>query len=219
MDGHTRSHEGAEMTAKSEHEGLLARLDKKGGIYAGTIAVDPDWPLAAAAIRRDAARITELEAQLEAERLAYIGCNERATIAESSLREVEADNKRLSAGLQWYADGNHYVLEPEWEEEEGWLCPPTDDSWMVDPGNVARAILAGQEMNPNAEDDDYLTRALAPDRTEDNKYKQAIKVGDCHQPIGYAPDRTVAGEAINANYSDTSLQQIVPAAAKEGDHE
>ena len=65
---------------------------------------------------------------------------------------------RLRAGLKWYADGNHCILEPAWEEEEGWLCPPTEDSWMVEPGHVAQAILDGQEINPNVEDDDVITR-------------------------------------------------------------
>ena len=71
-----------------------------------------------------------------------------------------AEINRLRAGLQWYADGEHYTLD-EWDEEEGWLCPPNFRSWMVEPGHVARAILAGQEMNPNSDADDRITREVS----------------------------------------------------------
>ena len=73
--------------------------------------------------------------------------------AESRLREAQADAERLRGGLKWYADGNHYELS-EWDEEEGWLCPPSDDSWMVEPGHVARAILSGASINPDSDADE-----------------------------------------------------------------
>lgn len=63
--------------------------------------------------------------------------------------------ERLRAGLQWYADRRHCLLDPDWEVEEGWLCPPDcDESWMVEPGYVARAILAGHSINPDPDADE-----------------------------------------------------------------
>lgn len=79
------------------------------------------------------------------------------------LEEVGRDGERLKAGLQWYADGNHCDnlvttmdttdWDNAWELEEGWLCAPHDQPWMVEPGNVARAILNGQMINPDSDAD------------------------------------------------------------------
>ena len=70
--------------------------------------------------------------------------------------------QRLRAGLQWYADGKHCLLENEWESEEGWLCPPPiadvtpEPGWMVEPGGVARAILEGMSINPDGDADEIV---------------------------------------------------------------
>lgn len=72
--------------------------------------------------------------------------------------DFQAEIARLRACLQWYADGHHYLFSPDWEEEEGWLCPPNEESWMVEPGHVAKAVLNGWEMNPTGEDDNFIVR-------------------------------------------------------------
>lgn len=78
--------------------------------------------------------------------------------ANARIAELEKDAARLRAGLEWYAGGEHYIFEGpfdrRWEIEEGWLCPPTDDSWMVEPGRVARVILDGHSMNPDKDADE-----------------------------------------------------------------
>lgn len=62
---------------------------------------------------------------------------------------------RLSAALKWYADGNHFNLEDDWDtvsgEPQNWLCGP--DTGMVEDGGIARTVLAGGHM---VEGDDEL---------------------------------------------------------------
>ena len=74
---------------------------------------------------------------------------------------------RLRAGLQWYADHHHYDLEG-WEDCSGesanWLFPPTEHSWMVDNGGIARAILDGHEINPDPDADEVTRRPVAAER-------------------------------------------------------
>lgn len=64
---------------------------------------------------------------------------------------LEGEIARLRTGLKWYADQGHITAElwDEWELEEGWLYPPNDGAWMVEPGRVAQAILDGGTINPD----------------------------------------------------------------------
>lgn len=82
----------------------------------------------------------------------------RIATLEAALAAEKRDAERLRDGLQWYADGKHVLMDPEWEVEEGWLCPPNEESWMVEPGYLAKAILNGMAMNPDSEAD--LNREL-----------------------------------------------------------
>jgi hypothetical protein len=66
------------------------------------------------------------------------------------VERLRSETARLTEGLTFYANRDHYEL-PNWEEpdEPGWLCPfdPHNDMpWMVEDGRVARAILAGGRM-------------------------------------------------------------------------
>lgn len=68
------------------------------------------------------------------------------------LERAEADIARLQAGLQWYADGKHMMNMDGWDIEEGWNCSSLESA-MVEPGNVAKAILDGKMMNPDPDGD------------------------------------------------------------------
>lgn len=82
---------------------------------------------------------------------------------------LAAENERLREGLQWYADGNHFDL-PDWDEYDGWLCPPNDSPWIVDPGNCARCILNGQRINPDPDADQItIDAALSGAAPEEKK--------------------------------------------------
>lgn len=69
------------------------------------------------------------------------------------LESAETDIARLRAGIQWYADGKHMMNMDDWDIEEGWLCSVGEDGEMVEPGNVAKAILDGKMMNPDPDGD------------------------------------------------------------------
>lgn len=64
----------------------------------------------------------------------------------ATAEHLQAEIERLKACLQWYAKGEHYVLSGWDDAEPGWLNPPTDDSWMVEDGGVAKIVLEGGHM-------------------------------------------------------------------------
>lgn len=84
----------------------------------------------------------------------------RALAAEARALASEKDAERLRGGLQWYADREHLMLNDEWESEEGWMCPPNDESWMVEDGGVARLILKGKMINPDRSADEIVIDAI-----------------------------------------------------------
>jgi len=80
--------------------------------------------------------------------------------AAQTLASKEAEIERLKAGLKWYAEGNHFVLDDDWDtvsgEPQEWLCGP--ESGMIEDGGVARTVLAGGHMVEG--DDDLIAEPL-----------------------------------------------------------
>jgi hypothetical protein len=81
-------------------------------------------------------------------------------VVESLIQSQRDEIGRLTAGLKWYAEGNHYVLDDDWDtvsgEPQEWLCGP--ESGMIEDGGVARTILAGGHMVEG--DDDLIAEPL-----------------------------------------------------------
>jgi hypothetical protein len=73
--------------------------------------------------------------------------------ASDELGRLDAENARLRRALTFYADGKHYAGLDEWDTVSGeghnWLFPVhrEDDQAQVEDGWVARATLAGEEID------------------------------------------------------------------------
>lgn len=87
---------------------------------------------------------------------------------EEVLRAVVANQGRA---LKFYARRGHYCFDGEpgdWDSVSGeppnWLCPPEipphtaplDLSWMIEDGGIARAALAGEYIEEDAEPESQL---------------------------------------------------------------
>lgn len=53
---------------------------------------------------------------------------------------------KVREALEFYAKREHIAGMEDWEAPSGeppnWLCPPTEDSWMVEDGSLAREALS-----------------------------------------------------------------------------
>lgn len=80
--------------------------------------------------------------------------------ALASIASERAEVGRLKAALKWYADGNHFVLDDDWDtvsgEPQNWLMGP--ESGMVEDGGIARTVLDGGHMVEG--DDEVIAEAL-----------------------------------------------------------
>ncbi len=111
-----------------------------------------------------------------------------APATERDVAELLMEIERLKGGLQWYADGNHYELEG-WEdcsgESSNWLFPTKgEDSWMVDDGGIAKAVLDGWWINPNQGNADWIIIGKITDENYDEAMAriETLMIGD--------PDKT-----------------------------